>query len=67
LSAYRRSFFPDSDLDFVSAAKSPPALVAGGLVLFSISLAFTLGHGSPPAWMSHDDGRVRDGGGSASN
>jgi hypothetical protein len=61
------SFFPDFDLDFVDAANSPLALVAGGLVLVSISLAVTSGHGSPPAWMSHDDDGVRDGGDSASN
>jgi hypothetical protein len=35
--------------------------------IFSISLAVTSGHGSPPAWMSHDDGGDRDGGGSASD
>jgi hypothetical protein len=40
--------------------------VAGGLLILSISLAATSGHGSPPAWMFHDDGGVRDGGGSAS-
>ena len=28
---------------------------------------FTSGHGSPPAWGSHDDGDDRDGGGSASD
>ena len=47
--------------------KKPTSVFAGGLVYFFRSLwPFTSGHGSPPAWMSHDDGGGRDGGGSAS-
>jgi hypothetical protein len=34
--------------------------------LFDLSGRFSSGHGSPPAWMFHDDGGGRDGGGSAS-
>jgi hypothetical protein len=39
---------------------------AGLCVSFRSLWPFTSGHGSPPAWMSHDDGGGRDGGGSAS-
>jgi hypothetical protein len=47
--------------------KKPTSVFAGGLVYFFRSLwPFTSGHGSPPAWMSHDDGGGRDGGESAS-
>jgi DNA uptake protein ComE-like DNA-binding protein len=38
-----------------------------GFWYLPISLAVTSGHGSPPAWMSHDDDGDRDGGGSASD
>jgi DNA uptake protein ComE-like DNA-binding protein len=47
--------------------KKPTSVFAGGHVYFFRSLwPFTSGHGSPPAWMSHDDGGGRDGGESAS-
>jgi hypothetical protein len=47
--------------------KKPTSVFAGGLVYFFRSLwPSTSGHGSPPAWMFHDDGGGHDGGGSAS-
>src|SRR5271165_5141539 len=60
-------FHPDSDLDLVRAAKSPPALFAGGLASFRSLWPFRSGHGSPPAWESHDGGDDRDCGGFASD
>jgi hypothetical protein len=61
--------YPDFGfVNSVCAAKSPPALVAGGLLNLSICLALlTSSHSSPPAWRSHDDGGDGDGGGFASD
>lgn len=48
-------------------AKSPPALIAGGLLnLVCFDLASSSDRSSPPAWSSHDDGGDDDGGASAS-
>jgi len=48
------------------AMQKPAGLVAGGLGGSDLSGLIDSGHGSPPAWRSHDDGGDRDGGGSAS-
>src|ERR1700723_3704684 len=51
----------------MSASKSPPAFIAGGLGCLLRSLwPSTSNHHNPPAWRFHDGGDGGDGGGSAS-
>jgi hypothetical protein len=55
-------------LDFCPRSKKPASVDRRRALGISRSLwPFTSGHSSPPAWMFHDDGDDRDGGGSASD
>jgi hypothetical protein len=46
--------------------QKPAGFCAGGLWVLRSLWPFSSGHGSPPAWMTHDGGGDRDGGCSAS-